>query len=370
MGATSHGTQTITWQYFQEATGANWGKRLLGILPPGIYSGGYLTRVSDIEVTLSTLIAEIKDGITQINIRTAAAATLNSTTLNSGTISSATPYLVLRWAYALSAVNYVDVHAISSVSVALANDIVIGKCLFSGATLTGFNYSERTFLNIQDLFFKVETSSGLYVQLRAGRIHTSTGYVLVPEQLVGPFNVPSSSNSRIDLIYIDANGIATILQGTQAVSPVAPSYGGELVVAEVTLVNGDVSIPAIRIRDVRSFLTSKSSPVLSQVYDSGWFAVGLSTTYTKFHSLGSEPIIVLGYLSDSPTGSGRKVGINNSALFVHDNVNVYAFGTSICRADSSSIKVRTGIQSLATVRDENGAVWQPTSGYVRIIAMI
>ena len=127
MGATNHGTQQITWQYFQEATGANWGKRLLGILPPGIYSGGYLTEVSDTEVTLSILIAEIKDGTTQISVRTAAAATLNSTTLDSGAISSATPYLVLRWLYALSAVNYVEVHAISSVSVAQDNDIVIGK---------------------------------------------------------------------------------------------------------------------------------------------------------------------------------------------------------------------------------------------------
>lgn len=257
MGSTNHGTQQIMWQYFQEATGANWGKRLLGILLPGIYSGGHLTKVSDTEVTLSTLVAEIKDGTNQINVRTAAAATLNSATLDSGAISSATPYLVLRWAYALSATNYVEVHAISSVSVAQANDIVIGKCLFSGSILTGFNYSERTFLNVQDLFFKVETSSGLYVQLRAGRIHTSTGYVLVPDQLVGPFSVPTGSNLRIDLVYIDTDGTVTILQGTQAVSPSAPTYGGKLAVAEITLVNGDVNISASRIRDVRSFLIGK-----------------------------------------------------------------------------------------------------------------
>ena len=257
MGLKNHGTQTITYQYYIEGTGANFGKRILDIVPPGIYSGGYLTRVSDSVITLSTLIAEIRDTTNQINVRTAAVVTLNSTTLDSGTISSTTSYIVLRWAYAASAINYVEIHAIANVASALDNDIIIGKCNFSGSTLVDFDYEDRTFLNVQDLFLKVETSDGLYVQLRAGRVHTATGYVKVPEQTVGPFVAPSSPNSRVDLVYITAAGAVAMSQGTQALSPTTPDYGGKLVVAEVTVVNGDTSLPADQIVDVRSFITSQ-----------------------------------------------------------------------------------------------------------------
>lgn len=263
MGATNHGTQTITFQYFLEATGAKFGKRLLDVLPPGTYSGGYLTKVTDSEVSLSALVAEIRDANNQISVRTASAATLNSTTLNSGAISSATPYLVLRWVYAPSSANYVDIHALASTGAALENDIIIGKCLFSGSTLTGFDYTDRTFLNIQNLFFKVEVALGLYVRLRAGRIHTSSGFVVVPDQLVGPFSVPSSPNSRIDLVYVDSSGSIQILQGSQGTSPTAPSYGGKTVLAQVTVVNGDTSIPYNRIVDTRSFITAGSSSLYS-----------------------------------------------------------------------------------------------------------
>jgi len=116
VGTTNHGTQTITFQYFLEATGAEFGKRNLDITPPGIYSGGHLTRITDSEVSLSTFTAEIRDTTNQISVRTATAVTLNAGVLDSGAINSATPYLVLRWGYATTSVNYVEIHAIASTS--------------------------------------------------------------------------------------------------------------------------------------------------------------------------------------------------------------------------------------------------------------
>jgi len=258
MGTTNHGTQEITVEYYETASSFAVNKRNVDIVPRGIYSGGHLTRVSDVEVTLSPFTAELGDDDIQISVKTAASATLKAATLDSGDIDAATPYLVLRWSYAAQQHNYVEIHAIASVSAAQDNDIIIGKCEFSGATLTGFDYSDRTFLNVQDLFLKVEEDSGLYVWIRAGRIQNSSGHVFVPEQQVGPFTAPSSPNSRIDLVYVDTDGTVSIEQGTAAVSPSAPSYSGKLVVAEVTVVNGDTSIPASRIRDVRSFLTRPS----------------------------------------------------------------------------------------------------------------
>jgi len=275
MGTTNHGTQQQTFEYFENATAEEFNKRNLDIRPRGIYSGGYLTRVSDVEVSLSPLSAEIGDGDKQISVQTTTVATLNVSTLDSGSISSSTPYLVLRWGFLAQKDNYVEIHAIASVAAAQDNDIIIGKCNFSGATLTGFDYTDRTFLNVQDLFLKVETSSGLYVQLRAGRIQNGNQSIFIPEQTVGPFVVPAAPNSRIDLVSIATNGTPTISQGNVAVSPVAPSYGGKLVVAEVTVVNGVTSIAADKIKDVRSFITEPAVPDNStiEINDAGKLAL-------------------------------------------------------------------------------------------------
>lgn len=256
MGATNHGAQQITYQYFMEAKSDLFGRRNLNILPVGIYSGGYLTRVSDTEVSMSTLVAEIKDATNQISVRTTVAASLSSATLDSGTISSGTPYLVLRWSYAASTANYVEVHALATLASRNQNDIVIGKCVFDGSTLTSFDYSDRTFPRMEEQNLKVEATpdTEMYVRLRAGIFNTGNAAVKIGDQKVGPFTVPTAGNSRIDLVYINFAGTVSIQQGTPSPSPSAPVYTGKLVLAEVKVVNGDTNITWDRITDVRSFL--------------------------------------------------------------------------------------------------------------------
>jgi len=284
VGLTNHGNQTVTYSYFESATSQNFNKRHIDIQPRGIYKGGYLTKVSNTEVTLSPFTLEIGDSSIQIGSKSSANATLNSTTLDSGGISPATPYLVFRWAYTASQSNYVEIHAIASVSAAQSNDIIIGKCVFTGATLTEFSYTDRTFLSVQDLFLKVipNEAGGMYVWVRSGRMHTSSACVLVPEQSVGPFSVPGSPNSRIDLVYVDSDGSIKIQQGTAGVNPSTPNYSGKSVIAEVRIVNGDTSIPASRIVDVRAFMaTTPEIPVeeFQSKYSTSWdFQKGVNLT--------------------------------------------------------------------------------------------
>jgi len=314
MGSVNHGTQDISWNFYEELTSRDFNERNMNIQPRGIYKGGYLTRVSDAEVSLSPLTAEIGDTVIQVSISTAVAATLNVSTLDSGSISSATPVLVLRWAYTASAANYMEIHAIASAAVALSNDIIIGKCNFSGATLVDFDYANRTFLTIQDLFLKVESSSGLYVQLRAGRIQTATGYVQIPETLVGPFSVPGSPNSRIDLIYIDTDGTVSIAAGAAAPSPSAPSYARRLVVAEIRIANGDTTIPASRITDVRSFISKNfdMSPVTYVGGESVTHANGLiekmGKTATPVGNLAYNGTVTVTFATPFPNGIKSVVG--------------------------------------------------------------
>ena len=189
MGTTNHGTQTMTFRYFQDANQSDFAKKEVSIRPCGIYSGGHFTKVSNTEIKLSTFVAEIGDGTVQISVRTASEATLKAATLDSGSISSATPYIVLRWAYVAQANNYVEVHAIASVASAQANDIIVGKCTFSGATLTGFDYTDRTLLNVQNVLLRVEATEDteMYVWVRGGRVQIGSQYVVVPEQKIGSF---------------------------------------------------------------------------------------------------------------------------------------------------------------------------------------
>jgi len=316
MGSTDHGTQKIVHQYFEDATSAQWGKRHKDIRPRGIYSGGYFAKVSDTEVTLSPFVAEIGDNDVQVSVRTASTATLKAATLDSGSISSSTPYIIMRWGYVATPANYLEIHAIASIAAAQANDIIVGKCVFSGSTLTGFDYTDRTFLNVQNLFLKVEPSevSEMYVRVRAGRIQNTTGYVAIADQKVGPFSVPSAPNSRIDLVYVDTDGIVKIQQGTAAVSPSPPSYDGKLVLAQVRIVNGDTNIPVSRITDARAFLTS--SPTEQTSFMPRWTVKLCAANNYTLPSQFVSPLVTFSYPS---LGSISIPSVVSSGAFYDDS---------------------------------------------------
>jgi len=270
MGLTNHGNQDMTYAYYEEATAEDFNKRFLEIIPRGIYKGGHLKKVTNSEITLSPFTAEIGDDDEQISVRTSEYATLNSGVLDSGSISSTTPYIILRWNFLEQTNNYVEVHAIKNVAAALSNDIIVGKCVFAGATLTGFDYTDRTLLNVQDIFLRVEPTEDteMYVWVRGGRIHTSSQCVVIPEQKVGPFSVPGSPNSRIDLVYVHTDGTIKIEQGSQGISPFTPDYKSKLVIAEIRLVNGDTDIVASKITDVRSFISEAITEEIGSIFGS------------------------------------------------------------------------------------------------------
>ena len=347
MGSTNHGTQDIHHRYYEEITAENRSKRLLDILPAGIYSGGYLTRVTDSRVSLGTWVAELRDGSSQISVRTAAAATLDSTTLDSGSISSATPYLVMRWGFNTVIANYVEIHALASLSARQENDVVIGRCVFDGATLSSFDYSDRTFPMIQDQNLRVEATSDteMYVRVRGGVVNIGSAKVRIGDQKVGPFVAPSSPNSRIDLVYVTSTGALAILQGIAAVSPSVPAYGSKLVVAEILVVNGDTNITWDRITDARAFLAFPSSSRTQVVESEGtddisyntaaWanipdMSVNITTTGGLVHVNGSVWIRTDGddysdfrVLVDGAVKYTRRLGMGDHQRYLEWNISRY-----------------------------------------------
>lgn len=242
MGSTRFGNQTITVQYFETVDSDKVNKAFQGIRKRGIYSGGYLTRISDISVNISTFLCEIGDTTNQVRVETAAAITL--------AVSPSTPYVILRWAYFASASNWMDVFAVASGSIQ-ANDLILGKCVFSGSVLTGFDYSERSNPLVADLFLKVEPTetASMYLRVRGGRITYGTQNFDIADQLSPLFTAPGSG-TRVDVLYIDVDGVIKIGTGTPAV----PNYAGKIVLAEITIPTGTTALTASSIKDVRCFL--------------------------------------------------------------------------------------------------------------------
>lgn len=99
-----------------------------------------------------------------------------------------------------------------------------------------------------------------------------------------------------------------------------------------------------------------------QVWDSGWFAVAINTTYTKDHSLGKLPKFIQILIAENADGSGWCVEGPRCALTTNAQAEMVAYSVT-------QIKIRTGPSYLATFYNEAGALQSPTSGYCRIVIM-
>ena len=252
------GSQTVTLIYYSPADVELVNNRSKEIQPTGIYKGGYLTVVDGSHCQLSPLVCEISDGTYQVKIETGATVNI--------AVASATPYVVLRWVHdlAVQSNDYMDFVATATPA---TNDLVVAKCLFTGATLTGFDYGDtaytRSFPKQPRLYLQVESTgeSELRVRIRSGFVQGNASSIFVPEQKSSSIVAPITSN-KIYLVCVDPDtGIISVdSTGAEVVTPVAPDYAGRLVLAEITLAVGATSIPDSRIKDVRAFLTPSRPP--------------------------------------------------------------------------------------------------------------
>jgi len=242
------GSQIITLKFFDPVDSYVVNRLAKEVRNLGVYSGGYLTRVSDISVTLSPLVCEIGDGTYQVRAETGSTVTV--------AVSTLLPYIVLRWVYTASAsTDYMDFVAVALGSIT-STDIVVGKCIFAGSTLTGFDYALRTNPLNANLFLKCQAlaTPAMKVKIRAGRVSYGNSNFDIVLQDSPTFTAPTS-NSRIDLIQINSSGVIVVTQGVTAASPVPPNYDGKVTLAEVTLAVGQTTILNSNIKDVRGFVS-------------------------------------------------------------------------------------------------------------------
>lgn len=249
------GSQQISIKYFDPVNNDVANKIGLDVRKTGIYSGGYLTKTNDTTVSLSAFACEIADsGSTGNQVRCATGVVVSII------VSTTTKLVVLRWTYTgNAATDYVDFVAIVP-GAQLTNDIIVGTCVFAGSTLTGFNYGDSTTTfrstpNIHDINLKVEptVSASMYVRVRAGNVNYGDVNFSIADQLSPLLSAPGS-NSWIVAIQVSLAGAIIATYGSSAASPVAPTYGGLVTLAEITIVNGQSSITSTSIVDVRTYI--------------------------------------------------------------------------------------------------------------------
>jgi hypothetical protein len=254
MGATNYGNQVCTVGFNAPALAISWNRRSIGVIQPGIYYGGYLSVGAPNTVHVDTLGCEIRDATYQVKIQTQSPVDL----FLGATPDITKPYVVLRWAYAASLTNYMDVVMVA-VGDVQANDIVLGMCIFTSGNLTSFVYDDATFSrttpNDVNVFLRAEaelTPTALKVIVRAGRTKLASGNGTKKiYDTVLTLTTASSSAIRYDLIYVDDTG-AHVFTGTAGSG--IPSYAGKKVVAEVTVGISATVITQADIKDVRCFI--------------------------------------------------------------------------------------------------------------------
>ena len=229
------------------------------IIPRGVYSGGYFTMGGDPSsdtgvATIDPFVCIVQDtsgvssidGTTQVRVETTTSTEVTGITTND--------YLVVRWAYVTNAANsFASVLAVASGEL-LADDVILGQA--TGGT--GVSYTAKTVPQNLDLFLRVEEKSSLAVRVRGGRISTGAATSFITDSNTAyPLEPASSGFERVDLIAVNNNGAIEVVEGTESESTaVAPTYGGRMVLAEVTVDDTEIT----EILDTRSATKPPSLP--------------------------------------------------------------------------------------------------------------
>lgn len=260
------GNQKISLKYGAAGNSQEINRRFVDVKPIGIYDGGYLTISDSSHAAISPLVCEISGldvGLVEHQVRVATTTTVTLA------VSSALPFIILRWSYTGDTADFMELLAVAAGSIQ-AYDLIVGKCTFAGGgALQGFNYGDTTYPrstpDVHTLFLKVEPTidAELKVRVRAGRVQSSEETFLIADQKSSIFVAPLA-NSKVYLVYVDrlTGNVYIDSSGTEAVTPVAPSYGNKLVLAEVTLTSATTNITASMIKDVRDFIVNKIGFVL------------------------------------------------------------------------------------------------------------
>lgn len=223
MGAINIGNQILTFQYRSEATSERFNRLTHEVLDPGIYSGGAITKVSDIQIEVAPFVCLINDDTnnTQIRGETQDIATIS--------VDNTATFIIARFAWDNTINNYMDILAVTKANIQ-AGDLILGRLDYDGVTLNpAVDYTEKTLplaINILDPDVLRVTSQDPYdntVRIGAGKVLMAGAVVDVSAQDSPTFDVPIGSNGRIDLVSLTPEGAIDIKKGNEVLPLEKPS---------------------------------------------------------------------------------------------------------------------------------------------------
>jgi hypothetical protein len=250
----NYGSQVLSFDFHQEARARGFNNIFCDILPYGVYTGGVLTRLS------SSL---IQIGETNVIIRSnegdSVALKITTTETQDLTVIPARPYIILRFGWADTDNDFMDMRAVGWSSDPLETDmnklwpldIILGKVQFiedpvgSGVYIIDpdapFDLTRRKDVFLKEAEsvhdqFRVSASevNPKRVYVSGGRVSTSKGSFLVSGGEYPDADIPDTdAQPRTDIVVVDVYGHIKLILGTPAASPAAPNYGTYKVIAEI-----------------------------------------------------------------------------------------------------------------------------------------
>lgn len=343
---TNLGNQFLSFDYRQEARARIFNRLLKDIIPPGIYSGGTLNRISDTQVSIDPSVSFIHDASDDSSLNLGVRVeTQDSQTISfddgSGYCDTTRPYLVFRFVWADDEVNYMNMVRVSfsndpnetDENRILVNDLVVGKVLFeeesegSGNYIirssSPFDYTRKTvgYLPSLDdrqteLIVSPSETDPKKLSVTSGTLLTSKGRMSVSG---GDFPTGGISDTttygRRDILYINEDGDVQYEEGTPAASPQTPDYENKYVLVEIRRGperNDIVGTDLIRVaNERRSVISAKRFPIADEddYFLDDNIEDALKELYEYYSSILAEPGVsddtVKDYHIDWGTGSAQ-----------------------------------------------------------------
>ena len=271
MGIINYGSQNVSFDYGELGKSEIFNKINYKLVEKGIYEGGLLTRVDDTHIDLSTLLCYVEDNTAEIGVRVSTTEVLNIE------VSSAVPYIILRYVWINTENNYADIIPSTYANI-LEDDLIIGRCVFTGSVLSSdFDYSRRSIVfssasaNI-DTEFIVTANEPYDSQVNVSGGSFENGIRTIE---VSPGNstvISDTTLGRIDLIYIDDSGSIQVEEGVDSSSPTTPDYKKRKIIAEISRGASSTYITGENITLISSYSTEMLGTEVTNI-DAGAGAV-------------------------------------------------------------------------------------------------
>lgn len=208
----NNGSQIITFDYKNPATGISFNKLLYNIIPSGLYGTmPTFTKINNTSITIDSFYAVLQDSLNNVSVK------VRTATDPTAIVSSTNILVVARYVWDSAIENYAEIVGIAD-GTQTDDDIILGKCNYSGSTLVDFDYTEQMNRNLVSVLgsspeFITLTTTGQTILARDGGVVDSRGNIIV-----------TAANPELQLIDTGTGSRRLILRSTATENIILSSF--------------------------------------------------------------------------------------------------------------------------------------------------